>query len=305
MILHLQQKVSGRYKFKVLKSDRTVKYETGWCDNLITDNGLELIGTASATWAYCSVGSGTTTPAFTDTQLATHIATTNTIASGGTSQGIVGSPDYYAFDIKTFEFATGTAAGNLSEVGVGTASDGTSLQSRALIVDGNGDPTTITVLSDEILQVTFERRHHIPQTDVTGTVDISGNSHNYTLRAADALNNTSWSASLVTSAYNAGTNVTVVARAYDGTIGATIEDSPSGTAASRDSFVTAAYTADSHQRDGTIKWDLADANFGTGIKSIRFTADMRSTYQAEFDPVINKNDTQVLEINVRHSWSRV
>lgn len=49
---------------------------------------------------------------------------------------------------------------------------------------------------------------------------------------------------------------------------------------------------------------LNNGNFATGIKSVIWVADHLGIYQAEFDPVITKLDTQDLTIGVKVSWAR-
>ena len=53
---------------------------------------------------------------------------------------------------------------------------------RALILDGGGSPTTLTILSDETLDVTYTIRVYPPTTDVTGSITLDGVSYGYTIR---------------------------------------------------------------------------------------------------------------------------
>src|SRR5690606_35005019 len=54
--------------------------------------------------------------------------------------------------------ARGAAAGNVSELTACYAANNTSAMARAVVRDEMGNPTTITVLSDEVLSVTWEWR---------------------------------------------------------------------------------------------------------------------------------------------------
>ncbi len=87
----------------------------------------------------CMVGSGNAAPAETDTALQARASTSNINVQSNNSNV---SPRY-GWRRRTFRFAAGAAAGNLSEVGVGWTT--TAVFSRALILDGSGNPTTITV----------------------------------------------------------------------------------------------------------------------------------------------------------------
>lgn len=186
-MLNLQAKFkcAGRYKIQVRKAESgVICHETPWFDNLITDNGLDMM------WAppggafgirymvpACYVGSGNTPPAVTDSTLVALVAGVGS-SSGEWAQGSSvfveeagGIPAYWRQTWK-YRFGTGVAAGNLSEVAVGWTS--TNLFSRALIVDGAGNPTTITVLADEVLDVTYELRVYIDKTATPIAFSISG-----------------------------------------------------------------------------------------------------------------------------------
>src|SRR5699024_10490997 len=70
------------------------------------------------------------------------------------------------------QFGKGDAAGNLSKVAIGKSS--TDMFAIALIKDGSGNPTTITVTSIEFLTVTYQWRVYYDLTwsqDNTFTVD--------------------------------------------------------------------------------------------------------------------------------------
>lgn len=165
----------GVYTLKKRKADGTVTYENSF-HNLITNSGLNLIGRSYSTgnhslFSVCSVGSGNTTPQFTDTDLVLPVARKN-INTGVDSRVFVEEvagppavPAYWRY-IKTYSFLAGEATGNLSEISVGQKyqDGGTDFYvafSRALILDGAGTPTTVTVLADEILEVTYELRCYI------------------------------------------------------------------------------------------------------------------------------------------------
>ena len=168
--------------------------------NVITNAGLDWIGsTQSNVTSYsCIVGTGTAVPAVTDTALGTVLASTDT-QFGPIAQGNNASPGNYAWSAKTWRFPAGAAAGNISEVGVAFKSYPAAapyLWSRQLILDGAGSPTTITVLANEYLDVTYELRLYPNLTPVTGTLTLTGGgSYAYTI-APRAL--TSWRTPLST-----------------------------------------------------------------------------------------------------------
>lgn len=159
---HMQ--VQGWFRMRVLRPDGTVRLCTPWFKNLITNNGLDVYwyGTflpfgIKAMCLGCYVGTGSATPTFSDSSLQAYLA------SGGLYQETVGNaqvigPPAYEYSRRRYRFATGVAAGNLSEVAVGEAP--TNLFCRTLIKDAFGNPTTITVLSDEVLDVDYELRSY-------------------------------------------------------------------------------------------------------------------------------------------------
>lgn len=178
--------LAGYYKIEAFRADAdgveipgTRRVAADWFPNLITNAGLNacLANTITDFIQTCQVGSGSTTPAFTDTALVAMVASSNTEQTH--TLGFSSSAPYYGWRRRTVRFATGVAAGNLSEVGM---FGGSLMFSRALIVDGGGSPTTIVVLSDEILDVTYEVRSYVPTADAVFTVG----GYTFTVRAAAA-----------------------------------------------------------------------------------------------------------------------
>lgn len=303
----LKSFVQGWFKIEAVKVDangvpiESTRYtKADWFQNLITNAGLE----AAAVGSYlgeCRVGSGNNTPNVLDTALETQVAATTTVQSQNSSAE--STPPYFGSQTNVYRFDAGVATGNLSEVGIGPPSD--DLYSRALILDGGGDPTTITVLSDEVLDVTYQLRLYPPLVDVTGTISIGGDDYDYTIRAMDVTSASLWA--LGVSGEIAGFFTTNGVVAYDGAIGA-ITASPSGTSSAASSIVNAAYSATTHRRDATVIFGLDDANFGGGIMSISARFGVSGGHfggmQIEFDPPIPKTDSDTLTFTFRHVWAR-
>ena len=286
--------LSGKYKLEVVKASGEVR-QTLEFDNLITNQGLDLFSgsvvgyTGNLLYSVCHykcyVGSGSTAPAVTDTALDAEIANQLRTAAAGTVD--VGLRTYTI--AHEYTFATGAAAGNLSEVGVGA--DSTQLFSRSLIKDGNGAPTTITILVDEVLRVTYSLVINVP----TATYLFSSGGYDFELKACNA----------DTGPYIYGLNDDLPSRityprAYTGAIGVTIDDAPSGGNGSITSTVDT-YTLGSYTRTGTLSAGLTEANFDVG--SFRFGFGPL-TWQLGALPVLPKDDTQILEIGVQVTWAR-
>lgn len=144
---------AGRFK-TIISGGKRGTIESPWQKNLILDAGItRLLGTIGSVLQFISVGAGSTAPTVGQTQLVSKIAHTNRNSSFTHGYDSVDGFGWTKFQVQ---FAQGAAAGNISELGVGW--DGTNLWSRALVLDSEGNPTTITVLSDEFLTVIYELR---------------------------------------------------------------------------------------------------------------------------------------------------
>lgn len=284
---------AGWFKIEATRPDGTRRVLADWFPNLILDGGLDRMGANIGYLNWCQVGSGSTAPVATQTALVNRIAGTNTAQAN--VSGAQASAPYYGWARRTYRFEQGVAAGNLSEVGVGWATSG-SLFSRALILDGSGSPTTITVLSDEALDVTYELRRYPGTVDLTGTVVLDGVTHNWVSRAAGVTAAGVW----------AGTGAMVLnfAQSFNGNIGAVTTPSPSGTSGSL-TATDLAYSSGSYMRAATVSAGLGDSNLAGGIRSIIVTSYAGvGRYQIQFDPAIPKDNTKVLSLTIQHTWAR-
>lgn len=299
--IKLQSGVAGWFRIEAFRVDEagaelpgSRRVAADWFQNLVTDIGLERIATASDFLTACRVGTGATAPAVTDTALSAQVGSAGSAARTSNVDTAQASAPYYAANTTTWRFPAGTATGNLSEVGVGWATTGATLFSRALILDSGGSPTTITVLSDEVLDVTYQFRIYPPTVDTSGTVTLDSISYGYTGRASNVTSASSWKVE------DAAGFSTIIA--YSGAIGA-ITSTPTGTTASGGSGADSAYSASSHVRQGVITWGLTAGNVAGGIRSIAYTHGF-ARYQVEFSPVIPKDGTKVLTLTLSHSWAR-
>lgn len=143
--------------------------ETPEFRNIVLTTGLERM--AVDTWIdRCCVGTGNSTPVASQVALDNFLASTTTAAAGVSDTGgiQVTTAPYYWFGRRTWRFAVGVATGNISEIGLGWGN--TTLWNRALVKDIAGNPTTITVLADEYLDVVSEVRVY-PQ-ESTGSFNL-------------------------------------------------------------------------------------------------------------------------------------
>lgn len=285
---------AGWFKIEATRPDGTRRVLADWFPNLILNGGLDRMGANGDYLNWCQVGSGSTAPVATQTALVNRIAGTNTRQAS--VEGAQASAPYYGWFRRTYRFAQGVAAGNLSEVGVGWAASG-SLFSRALILDGGGSPTTITVLSDEVLDVTYELRRYPGTVDLIGTVVLDGVTHDWVSRAAGVTTEGLWSGES-SMALN-------YAQSFNSDIGPVTQFKLVGTGGYL-SATSLAYSSGIYARGATVSAGLNDSNLSGGIRSIVVGSSGNGCgfYQIQFDPAIPKNNTKVLSLTIQHSWAR-
>lgn len=301
---------SGRVTRELrFKADR----EVGPFHNLITNNGLDRFGSSSGWLGRCHVGTGTTPPEVTDTQLANfHASVANN--SGSASNGNSGSPDFYSWRTTTWTSALG-ALGTvvLTEVGISRQNTNGDLVSRELIRDSNGDPTSFPITDEEQLEVAYEIRVYPPLTDAYFTVDVAGTSRDVVARplnisTANSTSGTSmngWGVggamagvSVAQSDLN-GTSSSVV---YTGALGASDATNPQGSSlGSNSSHVNHDYSSSDHYRDSSSTWSINAGNgSGRTVRVQWWCARM----QFEYDPVIEKVQGQIMRLDFRLLWGR-
>lgn len=288
--------LAGRFRLQVRGPDGELRKDSGWFNNLILNAGLNYIGNGLPVATRCQVGAGSATPLVTDTSLQTFIAASSSTVNieNGTVNTV---SEKYGWTRRTYRFNQGVATGNVSEVGVGWGSGASSLFSRALILDGAGDPNTITVLADEILDVTYELRLYPPTADTAFSLTIAGVNYDFTARAAD-LNTDMWSPQSLFSAGVSGPSVT----AYQGPIGA-IDGRPTGSASSGN-ITYDAYSNNSYQLTGIATFGITSGNVAGGIGALLFRTSGSWSMQFSVSPKIPKDGTKTFTIRVTTSWAR-
>ncbi|CAM4095019.1 hypothetical protein [Acinetobacter pragensis] len=177
--------------------------------NLVLTTGLAKM--AGGAWIdRCCIGTGNSATDASQVALDNFLASTTAVAPGAADTGgiQVTTEPYYWYGRRTWRFAVGVATGNISEVMLGWGNS--NAWNRALIKDTAGNPTTITVLADEYLDVISEVR--IYPKESTGSfnlVDKLGaviSSHNYVARprfSSYSSGGAAWRSSAVRYAANA------------------------------------------------------------------------------------------------------
>lgn len=315
----------GRYKFVVgrttPKGVELVSCESDWVNNLITDLGLDLIATDNSYMRVCAVGTGNAAPSVSDLQLDSFLVSTTNVT--GRQQGVNSTEPYAVWARKTFRFNQGQAAGNISEVGIGSGVS--QLFSRALVLDGGGNPTSITVLPDEWLEVIYELTLEIDTTDVTGQVTLGGNiggTYDFIFRpclvttlkpATNITAGRGWGFFSSTAPEDNTMSDRLINWGSDSDGGSFTSDigpvtgQPSGTpiggssSGNRPSTLVLPYVPGSHEIIVRRTAGLSQNN--GNIRSMGFSVGIMH-HQIQFDPPIPKTSNDVLVLDIAHRWGR-
>ena len=170
---------AGEYRAVVSSSDGEVIYDSGYQRNLILNQGLNFFGGTKGGYFNqgCVIGSGNTTPAITQTLLASFVAGVGSGTDTTQDYSYVDKGDglYRLWEQKKYRF-TGLVDKNISEVGLVSQYSSSSsyyLTTRALIKDSAGLPTTITVREGEVLDIYYKIHKVIDVTDKDFVVNMS------------------------------------------------------------------------------------------------------------------------------------
>lgn len=231
-------------------------------DNLITDGGLNKLGTylpIRVMW----LSTDTAEPKTSDSSVV-GLLSGNYVGSGTLINSSVDTAHFFITHAINVNFAAGQGTGNISKIctGWGTPTDVQGLWSTALVKDSLGNNTVITKLPDEILEVTYALKKIINVSDYVGTVTISGETYNVTVRPS------SFKATWMKD-YQATPNLGITkCTAYTNNI-SDYKGYPSG--ASSDGTLSAkAYVNQSMQKEFVGSFTISTGNFTAGIKSVVF-----------------------------------
>ena len=186
---NLNMAAKGRYGLSILDKNGEIKKEKSIDNNsnVVTYEGAFqiLLSIGIFNNNYAAIGTGTTEIVRTASSLG--------MESSGRTAGVTASRAGNEIDngdgtstvtlSRTLTFSLGSKVGTFSEVGLYTSSSGGTFIAGQLIKDEFGIPTTITVLSDEQLVVTYILEWTVPNnSQLIGSgsvVDSSSNSYDY------------------------------------------------------------------------------------------------------------------------------
>lgn len=212
--INLGCRAEGRFKVRRMKGNVILQEveaveESGWSKNLLVNTWFnDKLGNAPGVrWFTGFVcGAGTNTPAVTDVAMQSYLGGGNSLQSATRTIVANVAPRHMKIVLR-YRGNEGAVVGNVSEVGLywssvstNTApSNSVSLVNRARIVDELGNPTSITVLSDEFLEVVYEVRFYAME-GLTGTLTINmpggPQNFNYEIRPVSMNHTGSWSNSV-------------------------------------------------------------------------------------------------------------
>ena len=306
-------RLGGRFRAVVSKDAECnqVVEDTGFFDNLITNTGMNRVGEVTASggiFAFNSlcgrfvVGSGSAEPQFTDTALQNPVAfaSSNSVWENESSNYERG---WYELTVR-HQFNQGQAAGNLSEIGIQHTSASGPLWSRALILDGQGNPTTITVLPDDILTCYYTLRIMIPKEDAVFNIDVDYDEDGIVptvvtgrpVNADSSQTPNGWGLQTV--------GLSGSLRFYTGGLAAPTALNPLGsnTGGQVNSFSIVPYITDSFERYVTSAHGVNELN-SQELRTARMEA-LMGTWQIEFNPPLQKDNTQTMQVTFGYSWAR-
>lgn len=297
--------------------------------NLITDQALNRVCDFSnqvsmdEMMASCWVGTGSTAPAVSDTDLATYLAgTTNnsgfaqSYAAGPAGAG-PGAGMEYTSQFTTRVFMEAEANGNLTEVAMAQLPHTVtpvSMWTRQLFLDEVSAPTTITKTSAELLKVEYEVRVYPPTAVVTQAgVTVGAQSIDVTIQPIKLASGPWTYAPLFGSSQavsGGATGYSAWAMEANADLSADFKASPVETGSVKNSTKNfLAYVPGSFTAKVQHIWDLGVANFATGIGSLDFGSLQGDTqtyvlWYMRFVPKILKTSSDKLTIEISYTLAR-
>ena len=318
--LNLGMRASGIFPaVQVLKNGELVR-EIRDCKNLITNSGMEMLASSDRFPSFLRVGAGSAEPRPTDTALASQLASKSGAVTNAQGQNV---EEGYAFMRAQWLFPEGAVVGNVSELGIASNASSGPLFNRALIRDVNGQPTSITVLSDEQLRVVWEYRVYWPKTDsVVKVVNEADESEVYTCTARPIFAG-SWFVGNANTGFFYGRSAGMSRSTGNSSTGGKGTYIPGPYALREPDGVHQSIRgvigpnlsrAEGGQGYVVHRASLAlnEANDAQGIGGVilcyggttNHSNQMKQYFQIKFDPPIPKTAKHKLEIDVKLSWSR-
>ena len=308
----MQVGLYGEVKVIVKRADDTVRLDTGFFPNVITNLGLDAIGNDRNLFNFCAVGGGNSKPLNTNTKLDNFLAVGSPISSESKyDYDPVRDTEFYKCSRTVGYRFTGLDNKNISEVGlVGDhRPELHSAYTRTLIKNSAGEPTVITVLSGEILELQYRLWQVFDVKDkdqvVTAMIDGVEVPFNVKIRLAGVGGNLggSWSYAAVV-----GAHLTFQGNNYHqfgtGELGEITGQNPGLTSVYGLSWE--AYQPSTYKRKFYVNASITEAVHP--IRSFLFFTGL-GAYQVRFGTVdgdlpIDKTNQDILQLGFEMSWGR-
>lgn len=319
--------LTGRFEVELIHKPTGLLKQQLKFDNLITNAGLDDLGNGTSgglRWlrsGWIAVGSGSTPPQVTDTQLQAIVGSHSNTA--GPNNGAVAYGANYSWMEYTNQkvFPAGTSTGMLTEVGVWGAyptffgfSGPTTMLTRQLFKDEFGNPTTIDKQVDDELRVTYKLRMYYMSQSRTETATIRGipttiTTRGYRLDAGEG----SWPdglGKLGDYSVVGGTNANV---AFASSTMPGFTNDQTGTAIQAAAVGWNNYTNGNFYRDMNLVWNPASniPNIGSIVWGGYFFVSgfgnfsvFSSPWITTFSPAITKSEFERVIFTGRFSWGR-
>lgn len=306
--------MAGEFRCVVKRADGSTKLDTGYQKNLILNQGLDFFGgnNGSDMMAYCVIGSGNSQPVYTQNKLDTAVlGVSGTDSSTKNDYNAATDGNLYKTNkVRKYSF-TGLNNVNISEVGIASSYSNTTtyyLCTRALIKDSSGNPTTITVLPGEQLDIYYKLWAVYDTTDKSGTINLldgagASVAYNYKARLAN-VGSTSYFLSpyVIVRPASASNKYQGV---YSGDLVA-ITSYPDSRLYETTNTTMVTYVPGSYKRTAQLPFAVTEAN--GSIRTVLFDAGI-GAWQIRFGSVANdspitKTNTQTLSIPIEISWGR-
>lgn len=308
-LINGQAGVASRYQLRRCKADGTVVQESGWSPNIITQSGLDFMCDLARGHTNprvkLAVGTSNAAPAISDTALGGQIASTTTVVGSTVKEVQSSVAPYYTKTTATFRFGAGEAAGNIQEVGAFSYYDSVTLISRALVVDGSGNPTTISPQADEYLDVVWEFYFVMSPSSGTFNMDIDGVStaFGYSLSAIGM--DSAWGPPIDASVIKLKPGTHSSADLSFGVRDATALASPTavlptgGTMNGRfETSQSSAYVVGSSEIAFTYVMPLENGDHANGFNAIVFEVASQTQVQMLLDQAVMKTASKVFDITL-------
>lgn len=309
--------LSGHFRLEVRDACTHKLTKVREFDNLITNRGLDGYGYGDDRYLLnnCYVGTGMALPAVTDVGLGVPLASTSGVAE--TKHIAPTAPDWVSARVNRYRFSVGSVIGNISEVGIGGEKY---FWSRARILDDYGNPSDITVLANEYLDVIYTLRLHPNLNDIPFSFTLGGETYTGTARPQN-IQDSAITGDATLSVYggispNSGIEINEV---YNGgvlgTITQGIQNYSSKLTVGPSAWAKQDYVPGSYVRKFDNTLSLDEGNFTEGIKAFSVIprpvgnygiigSQFRFESQIVLNKAIPKNNTNSVRLTLQVRWGR-